>query len=227
MGLLTCAPPKARHRMVVRYVDHVNPSTQPLQLVTRAEPAQGSNARQQGKQGREVYLLANGGHEDELYQLLETGGCGRWRHPSHGATALYIACATGHAGCVRLLLQAGSDANCETKAGRTALVAAIVGGHAECVSVLLEGGADPTRKGSDNRTPEQIAFIEGSKAAKCLQLLQSWTRALQDHPREGSDLDDGSDDAALESLASRSSSMSPSGGRQEFCFAEQPPHLEI
>ena len=59
-----------------------------------------------------------------------------------GCTALWLAAANGHHGCVMLLAEGGADVSAPAANGSTPLSAACQGGHVEIVQLLCQCGAD-------------------------------------------------------------------------------------
>eukprot|EP00966_Prymnesium_polylepis_P198473 4599497-Prymnesium_polylepis.1 len=137
--------------MVVRYVDHEVRRSIHI-APARSPPPRGQ--RPEGVQDARVYSLAKGGRADELYELLSVGGSTSWTEPGTGASAAYIAAATGKAECLRLLLEHGADADARVHTRRTALIAASLAGHLACVAELLDAGADPTLRDAGSKTAE-------------------------------------------------------------------------
>jgi ankyrin repeat protein len=87
------------------------------------------------------------GRADRLRAVLAKG-----REPvagEAGSTQLYFAARYGHADCVRILLDAGTDVNARLPSwdtpdiGPRPLAGAAIAGHADVVRLLLERGADP------------------------------------------------------------------------------------
>lgn len=81
-------------------------------------------------------------------------------------TALFKACAAGHAECAALLLGAGADPNAVTDpdlpqniGGRRPLHAAACSGSAACISALLKAGAEPAALDSALRPPLYYAAL--------------------------------------------------------------------
>jgi ankyrin repeat protein len=60
----------------------------------------------------------------------------------YGATALFVACASGNTALVTLLLNAKADPNSALVSGETPLMAAVDKGHIDAVRALVEHGAD-------------------------------------------------------------------------------------
>jgi ankyrin repeat protein len=65
-------------------------------------------------------------------------------------TALAHAANLGHAEIVKMLLEAGADANAKTKYyGRTPIILAALNGHLDVVKILINSGADVNHIGTD------------------------------------------------------------------------------
>ena len=58
------------------------------------------------------------------------------------ATALIVSASAGHAGCVRLLLNAAADVLRKDLNGDTAFIVSAQAGHSNCVKLLLAAGSD-------------------------------------------------------------------------------------
>ena len=73
--------------------------------------------------------------------LLQAGAASNFRDIVTHHTALALASARGHMDVARLLLEAGSDKDCQGQGGKTALMLASESGHFEVARLLLEDGA--------------------------------------------------------------------------------------
>jgi len=78
-----------------------------------------------------------------------------------GATALMIASMRGHLDIVKVLCEAGAEANARGADGWGALGLSIAGGNADVISTLIQHGADPNMKSSLGRTPLLEAALAG------------------------------------------------------------------
>lgn len=81
-----------------------------------------------------------------------------------GCTALHLACRTGNADLVRLLLKHGAEVNVQEImqcGGRTPLHTAAETDHVEVASMLLGHGADSTARDSRGRSPLFLSAKEG------------------------------------------------------------------
>ena len=91
------------------------------------------------------------GRLDLVRALVEQAECGATNDGPHRGlmnphvanTALWEACAAGHAAIVRYLAAHGADVEAPDSRGDTPLVIATVHGHAGAVQTLLECGANP------------------------------------------------------------------------------------
>lgn len=77
-----------------------------------------------------------------------------------GVTALYIACESGNAALVKLLIDRGANVNLPVKWDRTPLYAAGKAEHGDIVKLLLEAGADPNQV-TKGQTPLHVAAENG------------------------------------------------------------------
>ena len=116
-------------------------------------PSRTSLRRQRRHQpSRMVLDIAAQGAEDELVDLLcRNPSCVITVSEVDWRTALHAACFTGHAGCVRILIEAGADINARMRSGVTPLIAGArsieaAGADArrseECVRLLIDARAD-------------------------------------------------------------------------------------
>ncbi len=86
---------------------------------------------------------------------------------SSGRTSLHLACESGTASCVRLLLDSGADARAVDKEGGGSITAAAAGGTPEVVEMLLEAGCQVDERLVDGTTPLFWAVVKGNtKVAK-------------------------------------------------------------
>lgn len=112
----------------------------------------------------------DGGHLSAAQVLLDAGARpGGPMLPEGYAPAPPIALAST-AATVRLLLDAGADANATGTGGLTALHGAAVGGDLERTSLLLVAGADPNRTASliDGQAPLHLAVLESAEVVRAL-----------------------------------------------------------
>jgi ankyrin repeat protein len=83
-------------------------------------------------------------------------------------TPLHSAAAAPSRAIVRMLLEAGADANARQGGGFTALQAAAQNGDPEMTRDLLEHGADPSAATDDGRTALSIAEEQGHEEVAAL-----------------------------------------------------------
>ncbi len=89
---------------------------------------------------------------------------------------LHAALALGHATeTIRLLLDAGADANARQAGGFTPLHSAAAAGKIEAVALLLERGADPGLADDQSKRPVDFARDRGHNAT--VELLESAARS--------------------------------------------------
>jgi len=79
-------------------------------------------------------------------------------------TALHSAVSRLQSEVVRILLEAGANANVRQSAGWTPLHAAAMNGDLASVDLLLEAGADPTAANDEGRTVTDLANESGDEA---------------------------------------------------------------
>eukprot|EP00803_Ostreobium_quekettii_P007114 evm.model.scf_19.2 EVM.evm.TU.scf_19.2 scf_19:28826-30502(-) len=90
----------------------------------------------------------------------------------HGATALHYACygrSPESAAIVRMLLEAGGDANLPDTLGETPLFYAVIGGGADTVGVLLEAGVAVNATNKRGQTP--IFFSAFGNSVRVMNVL--------------------------------------------------------
>ena len=86
---------------------------------------------------------------------------------SDGATALFMACARGHAQLAELLLSRGPvTVHMLREDGSSPVFAAARAGHADCCQLLLAGGASANLPRHDGATPLLIATISSQPQAR-------------------------------------------------------------
>ena len=101
----------------------------------------------------QVLSHASAGRQEQLEAALSAGGRATACDPASGGdsacdpasggdSALLLAARGGHAGCCRLLLAHGAQAQAQGGGGHTPLMAAIVGGSPELVELLLPATAN-------------------------------------------------------------------------------------
>ena len=109
------------------------------------------------------FLYAGAEGRDEILKLILASGRAKLDDTNrYGGNALIPAAHHGHPETVRLLLEAGVDANHVNALGWTALLEAVILGNGgpvyqEIVGLLLDGGADPRIADKDGVTPLEHA----------------------------------------------------------------------
>ena len=103
---------------------------------------------------RPIFLAAVAGHEECLRALLPIDKKSLDFTGSDETTALEACTRAGHAGCLKILLDAGADHH-------TALHEAVARRERECVRVLLDHGVTRTNKNAKGKTPLMVAVAEG------------------------------------------------------------------
>ena len=76
-------------------------------------------------------------------------------------TPLYIACESGNADAVALLLKIGANPNYQTRDGTTPLCIASQNGYTTTIALLLEANANPDLQRNDGESPLHIASKKG------------------------------------------------------------------
>lgn len=107
---------------------------------------------------------AEKGFADVAELLLETGASPNKYREGADAIPLVLAAMNDHIEVVRLLLDAGADANVRESNNLTALHFAAVEGHVDVVKALLAAGANPEAKPTDDGwTPLFYAIEKGQE----------------------------------------------------------------
>ncbi|XP_027360317.1 ADP-ribosylation factor GTPase-activating protein AGD1-like [Abrus precatorius] len=88
-----------------------------------------------------------------------------------GSTALHLACLTGDAAMVELLLQHGADVNAIDSRGRTPLHYCIMRGKNAAAKVLITRGANPAAEDEEGNTPLKLASEPDTISKGILALL--------------------------------------------------------
>nr|XP_053654674.1 serine/threonine-protein phosphatase 6 regulatory ankyrin repeat subunit B-like [Cherax quadricarinatus] len=115
-----------------------------------------------------LHCAARRNHSGVLQVLLNDSRC----DPSlpskvKGVTVLHIAAEAGHDDCVKMLLDAGADVNCQDDDGQTPLYYAVKNNNVDIVQMLLNNSrCDPRNKGG---TVLHIAVVKGYD--DCVKML--------------------------------------------------------
>ncbi|WP_420632558.1 ankyrin repeat domain-containing protein [Candidatus Palauibacter sp.] len=121
--------------------------------------------------GHRLLDAAQGG-EAEVVRALAREGADVSAARGDGITALHLAAERGHAGVVRVLIDAGAAVEAGTRIGRyTPLHLAGRGGHGEVVALLLGAGADPNAATTNSGVTAlhlAAAAVEGTGAVTAL-----------------------------------------------------------
>ncbi|KAJ8729440.1 hypothetical protein PYW08_001021 [Mythimna loreyi] len=83
------------------------------------------------------------------------------QHDAFMQTALHYAAEQGHAGVVKLLIEAGSKIDAETGDGVTALHVAVIKNYTDIVKILIKAGSNVNHKTYDSMTPLHFATSRG------------------------------------------------------------------
>ena len=152
----------------------------------------------------ELVLCARYGEEEELKALLESHGQNEAfvNHQNEwGQSALQCAAANGHAGIVKMLLEAGADPNRQNKEGNTPLHWAALMGQADCLRLMLETGkADVNARNLQGRTALDEAHDKGHSKAFDL-LVEKQALPGQKAIEEAEKLNEMPEEEAEEALA--------------------------
>ena len=128
------------------------------------------NARVDGKLGSLLHVACDIPDVDAALvaaSLLLEHGADVERRRNDGATALFMACARGHAQLAELLLSRGPvTVHMLREDGSSPVFAAARAGHADCCQLLLAGGASANLPRHDGATPLLIATISSQPQAR-------------------------------------------------------------
>uniref|UniRef100_A0A3Q2DBX0 Si:ch211-272n13.3 n=1 Tax=Cyprinodon variegatus TaxID=28743 RepID=A0A3Q2DBX0_CYPVA len=91
----------------------------------------------------------------KLKQLLKKNDVNQVDKESR--TALHVACATGHAEVVQLLVDSKAKLDLRDNQHRSALMKAVQGQHEGCLTILLENGASPNLEDINGNTALHLA----------------------------------------------------------------------
>uniref|UniRef100_A0A2A4K1M0 SOCS box domain-containing protein n=1 Tax=Heliothis virescens TaxID=7102 RepID=A0A2A4K1M0_HELVI len=83
------------------------------------------------------------------------------QHDAFMQTALHYAAEQGHAGVVKLLIEAGCKVDAETGDGVTALHVAVIKNYIDIVKILIKAGSNVNHKTYDRMTPLHFATSRG------------------------------------------------------------------
>lgn len=101
-----------------------------------------------------------------------------------GKTALIFAAEKGHTGCVKLLLDAGADAEKKCLLDeKTALSYASQNGHSACLELLLKHKVNINQKDVDGKTALMYACIAGH--LPCVKLLMKYKAKTNIKDKDG------------------------------------------
>jgi len=124
----------------------------------------GANPTAVDKDGDTPLMWASDkGCEKCVKLLLKAGAQVDGQERKTRSPALMIACLDGHAGVVKLLLDAGANADLTAANQVTALMIAASGGHMEAVKLLVEHGAKTDCRDTIGRTALDYATWKGHK----------------------------------------------------------------
>ena len=98
-------------------------------------------ARNAARMNKDLYDAAYRGDMIASKYLISRGADASWRHPTGGASPLYVACECGHLELAKLLLQAGAKADQPRDDGATPLYMACREANTTVVLALLAAGA--------------------------------------------------------------------------------------
>ena len=128
------------------------------------------NARVDGKLGSLLHVACDIQDVDAALvaaSLLLEHGADVERRRNDGATALFMACARGHAQLAELLLSRWPvTVHMLREDGSSPVFAAARAGHADCCQLLLAGGASANLPRHDGATPLLIATISSQPQAR-------------------------------------------------------------
>lgn len=104
-----------------------------------------------------------------LRELLRAGAAPDAVAVKGDATALILACDSGHIDSARLLIDAGADVNFQNEIGDSPLVCAVAIGRPDLVALLLENGAVQV---SSLRFKGEKTLIEYAEELGNLEIIQ-------------------------------------------------------
>lgn len=116
-----------------------------------------------------LIAAARGGNAEDL-ELLLVAKANVFAVNNGGASALFLAAASGHPKCVDLLVKGGAVLNVVTaESSSTPVFIAAQEGHYECLKILVAAKANIDHVANKGITPVMIAAAEGQDA--CLRVL--------------------------------------------------------
>ena len=119
---------------------------------------QGQDIRTTGIQGQTVAMVAAFWNDPALLQAALDGGVDpNMADPADGNTALIKAMFAPSMEPTRILLQAGTDVNHQSKSGDTALMCAVRNAQFDVIPLLLDAGANVDLKNAKGETALDLA----------------------------------------------------------------------
>ena len=100
-------------------------------------------------------------HHKTVQLLIDAGAAVDARRTDDGWTPLMLCSQNGHAGCVRMLLDAAAQPNLSKGNGWTPLMAAAQNGHTLCAQLLLAADANPEIVRVDGATALSLSEERG------------------------------------------------------------------
>jgi uncharacterized protein len=153
--------------------------------------AEGARRLAAASPGLDVFEAAAVGNFDRLETLLAADRASARAFAPDGFTALQLASFFGQPATVRILLEAGADANAVSRNEMRIqpLHAATANGSAEAITLLLDAGADPNGRQRGGFTPLQARAQRGDAAMVRLLLDRGADPLLRsDDGRSAADL---------------------------------------
>ena len=116
-------------------------------------------------------IAVRAGHDEMVHLLIRRGAAVNAVSRDRGNTALMDAAAENNTGLVRVLIEAGSSLDIQSKNGQSALILAVGQKRIEISRLLLEAGADPDLK--DHLGMSARSYAELFKLEELLPLMNS------------------------------------------------------